>query len=481
MLDNDDDLNDEVSQNDFFNGLNLQKINSNIGEQSYELINDKKNTFQSLKAEKDKLLFNFEKNNSVLAAKNELIQAIILKKTNISLLKQALEKSNEKTRKNQEELDVLKNRIAKKKQKLALYQDKIEICKEMVKKSEYAYNNKANNEKDGFNALKVRLIEYEKQRIDELNRFVFDLTEIKPKMEEDILQKSTRTALKDARQTIYVNGRWILANDHVLYKILRSILPSDGDYLTFFRDLQPKDDKSKDIESHQFDDIDEHFPAAAHSTLTQNPKSLWTSTTTPNLLRSISASLNSTHKFINKHAILSGLTYIVQFVNLIAFYLNIVLPYNLPHSKFCTQALKENQFQNAVAKLNTNIVFLSIQQNIQVTNLLPKHTLENLCHFLTNFKEMRIKLRDKHSIAFPSHLIPLLEEMFSDYEDDSGNEAVPLIYNDNEEWETIPNSNEIPSDDSYTNPGPSSRNVIATSSSLISSVFSNFFNKHNTK
>ena len=37
MLDNDDDLNDEVSQNDFFNGLNLQKINSNIGEQSYEL------------------------------------------------------------------------------------------------------------------------------------------------------------------------------------------------------------------------------------------------------------------------------------------------------------------------------------------------------------------------------------------------------------------------------------------------------------
>ncbi len=51
----------------------------------------------------------------------------------------------------------------------------------MVKSSENATNNKINNDKDGFNILKVRLIEYEKQRIDELNRFVFDLIEIKQK------------------------------------------------------------------------------------------------------------------------------------------------------------------------------------------------------------------------------------------------------------------------------------------------------------
>lgn len=72
--------------------------------------------------------------------------------------------------------------------------------------------------------------------------------------------------------------------------------------------------------------------------------------------------------------------------------------------------------------------------------------------------------------------------MFSDYEDDSfGQDAVPLIYNDSEEWETIPNSNEIPSDDSYVNQSQSaSRNVIATSSSLISSVLSNFFTKTNS-
>ena len=84
--------------------------------------------------------------------------------------------------KDQDELAVLRNRIAKKKQKLAVYLEKIEMCKEMVKKSELATINKTNNEKDGFNILKLRLIEYEKQRIDELNRFVFDLAEIKPKL-----------------------------------------------------------------------------------------------------------------------------------------------------------------------------------------------------------------------------------------------------------------------------------------------------------
>lgn len=243
------------------------------------------------------------------------------------MLRNETKKATAKSKTKQEELDVLKNQIVKKKQKLQLYQDKIEICKEMVKKSETALSSKLNNEKDS--SLKLRLIEYEKQRIEELNRLIFDLAEIKPKMEEDILQKSTRTALKDARQTIYVNGRWILANDHVLYKIVRSILPSDGNYLTFFRDLQPKDDKGKDSES-QFEDIDEHFQS--HTTVSNRTGSaLWTSTANPVLLRSISATLNSTHKFINKHAILSGLTYTVQFVNLIAFYLNIVLPYNLPH------------------------------------------------------------------------------------------------------------------------------------------------------
>lgn len=69
----------------------------------------------------------------------------------------------------------------RKKQSLQGYKKKIEELKEMVKKSERVAYNKTNNEKDGYNMIKLRLIQYEKQRIDELNKLIFDLTEIKPK------------------------------------------------------------------------------------------------------------------------------------------------------------------------------------------------------------------------------------------------------------------------------------------------------------
>lgn len=463
-----DDLNEMPPNENYLNGVR-KPINC-INETTYKLINEKKNYFQSLKLKKEDLIFVFNEKNKGLIIKHELIQAIISKKMNIAYLKDELSMSDAKINRHEEEIRMLKNRNEKKIPKLSLYAEKIERCKEMVKKSESATFNKTNNERDGFNILKLRLIEYEKLRIDELNRFVFDLSEIKPKLDEDILQKSTRTALKDARQTVYVNGRWIWANDHVLYRIVRSILPSDGDYLSYLKDSQQKDDKLKD-DSNQLDELERQFQ---NQSSLNNRHSLLSNSQSSNSATGSSSVLPTN---TNRHAIISGLTYTVQFVNLIAFYLNIVLPYNLPHSKFCTHILKDNQFQNAVAKLNTNIVFLSIQQNIQVTNLLPKHTLENLYHFLTNFKEMRIKLREKYSIAFPSHLIPLLEDMFTDYEEDSLiPDSMPnLIFNDNDEWENIQNSNEIPSDDTYTATG--SRNVIATSSSLISSVFSQFFNK----
>lgn len=123
-----------------------------------------------------------------------------------------------------------------------------------------------------------------------------------------------------------MNGRWIWTNDHVLYRIVRSILPSDGDYLSYLKDSQQKDDKSKD-DSNQLDDIDRHFQNQTvtnnrHNSLIHNSQIA---------SGSISSSLLNTNRYIDRHAILSGLTYTVQFVNLIAFYLNIVLPYNLPH------------------------------------------------------------------------------------------------------------------------------------------------------
>ena len=181
--------------------------------------------------------------------------------------------------------------------------------------------------------------------------------------------------------------------------------------MSYFKDSKQKDDKLKD-EVHQFDDLDRQYLNQSYYNTRNNPL------TTSLIPLSPSGSASSiSSKQIDRRTILSGLTYTVQFVNLISFYLNILLPYNLPHryllaslsfysrfdkfktflifSKFCTQSLTDDQFQNAVAKLNTNIIYLSINQHIPVTNLLPKHTLENLNHFLTYFREMRVKLREK--------------------------------------------------------------------------------------
>jgi hypothetical protein len=107
-----------------------------------------------------------------------------------------------------------------------------------------------------------------------------------------VLQKSTFTALKDARMTMYINGRWILGNDPVHYMVVKSKLPSNGDYCAYYKDPDSKEDK-KILIDHQQSPFSQSNP--------------------------------------NRNEIAAALTYTTQFVNLIAFYLNAVLPYNLPH------------------------------------------------------------------------------------------------------------------------------------------------------
>jgi len=254
-------------------------------------------------------------------------------------------------------MELLNKRVSRRKQILLLYQDKIEKCKHMIKKSESMSQNKINNEKEGLNALKLNIVELAKQRIDELNKFVFDVSEIKTTKEDDLLQKSTRIALKDARQTVYVNGRWILSNDHVNYRIVGSMLPSNCDYASYLSDKLKKDDKlDDDDESSQLDNIDRQYQnqmnlktRAVNGQLANNMNNFLNKnySTNKNAINlngssnvlgssSVASNLTSTYnafiesRSIDRLSILSGLTYTVQFVNLIAFYLNILLPYNLP-------------------------------------------------------------------------------------------------------------------------------------------------------
>ena len=79
-------------------------------------------------------------------------------------------------------------------------------------------------------------------------------------------------------------------------------------------------------------------------------------------------------------------------------------------------------------------------------------------------------------------MIPLLEEMFASNENEMYYlDSMPnFVLNEEEEWEPLPDSNEIPSDDSCNriNSNASTRQVLASSTYLLSTV-SHFFRNIN--
>nr|AWV66631.1 beclin 1-associated autophagy-related key regulator [Brachionus rotundiformis] len=427
---------------------NPKKLNYLISQNAYQIINEKKTSLQRLKDANNNLITNFKENYKVLFYKNELITSIHEKRKNIQLYTEQLIKKKSNIKNCKCETDALKCLLKKRKENS--FSDKIKKCKDIKKELENMTMEKNRN----INGLKFQLIDYQKKRINQLNEEIFEIIEIKQK-EEDMTQKSTLTALKDARQTVYVNGRWIFANDHVIYRIINSTLPTDGDYICYINEWLKNEERQYESEEIE---VRNSYPRIGISSIASNSPQ--------------NTKLDSS----NRTTILSGLTHTVQFVNLIAFYFNMLLPYNLPHSKFSNQSMTIDQFQNAIAKLNTNIVYMCIHQHIPISNLLPKQTLENLHHFLDYFQKMRIKLRDKHSVVFPDHLIVMMNEMFAEKDDDNSMEESiqNLIFpKENEDWETVPQRDEIPCDDSF-NSDPK-----IGSKSLISSMFQMFYTKKN--
>ncbi|RNA03909.1 Beclin 1-associated autophagy-related key regulator [Brachionus plicatilis] len=434
---------------------NPKKFNFLISQNAYLVINDKKVHLQRLKELNNNLFTNFKENYRTVFYKNELITSIHEKRKNVKSFKEQLIDQKLNVQKCKYQVNALNEQMSEKKQDISLCSEKIKKCKEIKKKLENMTIEKTKE----LNELKLLLIEYQKKRIYQLNKEIFDITEIKQK-EEDMTQKSTLTALKDALQTVYVNGRWIFANDHVIYRIINSTLPTDGEYISSMKEWLKNEDRHKEYETEDMETRNS-YPRLGASSIAIN-----SSTSGPTLDSS------------NRPTIISGLTHTVQFVNLIAFYFNILLPYNLPHSKFCNQSMTIDQFQNAIAKLNTNIVYMCIHQHVPISNLLPKQTLENLYYFMNYFQNLAIKLREKHPVVFPDHFIFMMNEMFAETDDDNSMEkSIPnmLFPKENEDWETVPQSDEIPSDDSLNS--ASSKNV---SMSLISSVFQIFY-KGNTK
>jgi len=78
------------------------------------------------------------------------------------------------------------------------------------------------------------------------------------------------------------------------------------------------------------------------------------------------------------HCIAAALTYTTQFVNLIAYYVDLRLPHRLSYSEFANGNLSNGKFSRKVAKLNANVIHLCSSQGIHATSLQPRKTISNI-------------------------------------------------------------------------------------------------------
>lgn len=82
------------------------------------------------------------------------------------------------------------------------------------------------------------------------------------------------------------------------------------------------------------------------------------------------------------YRISAALTYTAQLVHVLAFYLDIRLPYKMLYSDFCSSDMNKMQFSRRVARLNANILHLCFSQNTNLCSLRPSETLHNILQLL---------------------------------------------------------------------------------------------------
>ncbi|XP_012272114.1 beclin 1-associated autophagy-related key regulator isoform X2 [Orussus abietinus] len=237
----------------------------------------------------------------------------------------------------------------------------------------------------------------------QLVQYIFPLSEVQPSRslcssEEESSSADTVTcALADASGTSYVRGRWINDAENSLelqYRIVAPTLPGTGDYSAYSRWVTENKDGLSDGNKEN----------AMH-----NPT----------------------------YNISAALTYATQLVNIIAYYVNVRLPYKLAYSEFCGSEMSDQKFARKVARLNSNVLHLCFTQNTNVAVLHPMHTLQNLMHLLnTEISDLGrigpIEIDPAEAAQLHSQLIPDLEKS-----DDSASDEEEDAFN--WEWEAVPN------------------------------------------
>ncbi|EEB19373.1 conserved hypothetical protein [Pediculus humanus corporis] len=321
--------------------------------------------------------------------KTKLQSDINLCRGRIKLLLQLIKKKNEVIKKTNKEIEMVREKNAARTLRLPRN-------KERVEKLEYyvANNMKAEirHRRNKVAKAEMELRKLVQKNVNDLISYIFPISKIDAisKSTEELESTDTVTALAEATRTSYVRGKWVFMDStgDLHYRIVAPTLPGSGDYSAY-----------------------SDWVAANKNNHPGNEK------------------LNENQAY----NISAALCYTAQLVNLLAFYLDVLLPNRLTYSDFYSTDISDSKFYKKISKLNINILYLCFSQGIDTSLLNPKHTLCNLLHLVNHSNLGRTE-----PFEIDSTLVFSLENFSADLKsiDDCCSED-----EDNDvpsEWEAIP-------------------------------------------
>ncbi|KAF7265175.1 autophagy related protein 14 [Rhynchophorus ferrugineus] len=197
--------------------------------------------------------------------------------------------------------------------------------------------------RDNLHAKQKEVKKLAKLRVQQLFKYVFPISLVKPTVEMESSGDSILKELAEASQTAFIRDKWVYTDysNEIQYNIVAPCLPSSGNYSNYNIWGQSHDGIPVSEESDAVD-INPAF--------------------------SISAAL----------------TYTAQLVNVLSFFLNVRLPYKMIYSEFSNNTINEQQFARRVARLNVNILYLCITQNVDLKSLRVNAPIHNILQLKEN-------------------------------------------------------------------------------------------------
>ncbi|XP_060515756.1 beclin 1-associated autophagy-related key regulator [Cylas formicarius] len=257
-----------------------------------------------------------------------------------TIIRLALEEKRQKRAVYATMLTGLKEKNHERNEKLKAYKTKSEAIEDCVlRKCEdvTAVQEKLNKKQDDLKKL-VR------KRVEQLFKYVFPITTVKPVVELESSADNMVQELAEATQTTYISNKWIYTDysSEMKYSIVAPCIPGSGNYSSY------------------------------NIWVAQNPDGVPSSNTAVPVEQNPAFSISA------------ALTYTAQLVNVLSFFLNIRLPHKLSYGDFCNIDMNEQQFTRRVARLNSNILYLCISQNIDISSLHPSGTIHNILQLIQN-------------------------------------------------------------------------------------------------